>query len=391
MNIDESGAFEDTTRVAPLLGKVIVDLPFFFESLELAARTGPRTPEVLRNVQQGGVAPRIEEPEALLSARVDAEGRIVESSSEQLPVGAHVKGATLAEALAREWPVLRSDTRTYRVVALESAGSGTTLLAGFVVPSAANHLLRWSTLLSLYMSYALALLIALMALGAVPRLKHVLPTLTPGRRVGFQQKLLASFLVVALVPALLLGAFSVDFIKQRFVQENRDEASYKAQSARKAFINLLHGELQFFLARADLPSFLTGGAGARELGGGRAAMLFASEAADSAEATRVAGSTDGASTEDLVVTTINGVTHLGCVQRARQRHHARGHRQLSRLLRARHRFRPARGDRRAGGRGRERVRRRRPRRVEPRRAAGGRLHQLGDERERIRGSISAWK
>jgi hypothetical protein len=63
-------------------GKVIVDLPFFFESLELAARTGPRTPEVLRNVQQGGVAPRIEEPEALLLARVDAEGRITESSEQ---------------------------------------------------------------------------------------------------------------------------------------------------------------------------------------------------------------------------------------------------------------------------------------------------------------------
>ncbi len=311
VNIDESGAFEDTTRASPLLGKVIVDLPFFFESLELAARTGPRTPEVLRNVQQGGVAPRIEEPEALLLARVDLEGRITESSSEQLPVGEHVKRATLAEALAREWPVLRSDTRTYRVVALESPDSSSTLLAGFVVPSAPNHLLRWSTLLSLYMSYALALLIALVALGAVPRVKHILPTLTPGRRVGFQQKLLASFLLVALVPAILLGAFSVNFIKQRFIEENRDEASYKAQSARKAFINLLHGELQFFLARADLASFLTGGAGARALGGGRAAMLFASEVADSAEASRVAGSTDGASTEDLVVTTINGVTHLG--------------------------------------------------------------------------------
>ncbi|HEX6789984.1 MAG TPA: hypothetical protein VF247_01620, partial [Candidatus Krumholzibacteria bacterium] len=215
VNIDESGAFEDTTLVMPRLGKVIVDLPFFFESLELAARTGPRTPEVLRNVQQGGVAPRVEEPEALLLARVDAEGRITESSSEQLPVGAHVRGSIIASALAGQWPVLSSDTRTYRVLALPSADSTGTLLAGFVVPSPRNHLLRWSTVLSLYMSFALVCLIVLLALGAVPRVKHVLPTLTPGRRVGFQQKLLASFLMVALVPAILLGAFSVDFIKQR--------------------------------------------------------------------------------------------------------------------------------------------------------------------------------
>jgi len=312
VNIDESGAFEDTTHVVPLLGKVIVDLPFFFESLELAARTGPRTPEVLRNVQQGGVAPRVEEPEALLLARVDSERRIVESSSEQLPVGAHVSDATMRNAMAHEWPVLRSATRTYRVVALEPPDSSNTLLAGFVVPSPTKHLLRWSTLLSLYMCFALVMLVALVVLGAVPRMKDVLPTLTPARRVGFQQKLLASFLVVALLPALLLGAFSVDFIKQRFVEENRDEASYKALSARKAFINLLHGELQFFLGRADLGSFLTSrGPAVRDLGGGRVAMLFADSAEGAPAGAVVAGAIDQASTEDLVVTTIGGAPHIG--------------------------------------------------------------------------------
>lgn len=318
VNIDESGAFEDTTHVVPLLGKVIVDLPFFFESLELAARTGPRTPEVLRNVQQGGVAPRVEEPEALLLARVDDDHRIVESSSEQLPVGVHVSDATMRNALAHEWPLLRSSTRMYRVVALQPSDStdaavpGSTLLAGFVVPSTGRHLLRWSTLLSLYMCFALVVLVALVLLGMVPRVRHLLPTLTSARRVGFQQKLLASFLVVALVPALLLGAFSVDFIKQRFLEENRDEASYKAQSARKAIVNLLHGELQFFLGRADLASFLSvRGSPVRALGGGRVAMLFAEGGDGAAAGAVVAGTIDAASTEELVVTTIDGVPHIG--------------------------------------------------------------------------------
>jgi PAS domain S-box-containing protein len=319
VNIDERGAFEDTTRATPLLGKVIVDLPFFFESLELAARTGPRTPEVLRNVQQGGVAPRVEEPEALLLARVDADHRIVESSSEQLAVGAHVSDATMRDALAHAWPLLHSSTRNYRVVALEppdsstAADSSKTLIAGFVVPSTANHLLRWSTLLSLYMCFALVVLVALVLLGAVPRVRNILPTLTSARRVGFQQKLLASFLLVALVPAALLGAFSVDFIKQRFVEENRDEASYKAQSARKAFVNLLHGELQFFLGRSDLAPFLAarGGGAVRDLGGGRVAMLFADSEEPAPAGGAVAGSIDQASTEDLVVTNIHGVPHIG--------------------------------------------------------------------------------
>ncbi len=318
VNIDDSGAFEDTTHVVPLLGKVIVDLPFFFESLELAARTGPRTPEVLRNVQQGGVAPRVEEPEALLLARVDEDHRIVESSSEQLPVGVHVSDTIMRNAMAREWPLLRSATRMYRVVALEpsdstgTAASGSTLLAGFVVPSTGGHLLRWSTLLSLYMCFALMVLVALVVLGMVPRVRHVLPTLTSARRVGFQQKLLASFLVVALVPAFLLGAFSVDFIKQRFVEENRDEASYKAQSARKAFVNLLHGELQFFIGgRMSIETMLTSHKSpVHELGRGRMGVLFA-DAGNSAQNLPVAGSIDQPSTDELVVTTIDGSPYIG--------------------------------------------------------------------------------
>jgi len=312
VNIDEGGALEDTTRTLPILGKVIVDLPFFFESLELAARTGPRTPEVLRNVQQGGVAPRVEEPDALLLARVDSRRRIIESSSEQLPVGAHVSDTVMRGAMAHEWPILRSATQTFRVVALAPSDSSRTLLAGFVVPSTARHLLRWSTLLSLYMCFALSIMVAIVILGTVPRVKNVLPTLTSARRVGFQQKLLVSFLLVALVPALLLGAFSVDFIKQRFVQENRDEASYKVHSARKAFVNLLHGELQFFLGRSDLAPLLTArGAPVHDLGGGRTVMLFATDAGGVPPGVAIAGTIEEASTEELVVTDIGGVPHIG--------------------------------------------------------------------------------
>ncbi|MBI4720344.1 MAG: hypothetical protein HY770_03800, partial [Chitinivibrionia bacterium] len=53
-----------------MLGKVIIDVPYFFENLSWAALTGPRTPEILRNVQEGGIEPRIEEPEALVLARL---------------------------------------------------------------------------------------------------------------------------------------------------------------------------------------------------------------------------------------------------------------------------------------------------------------------------------
>ncbi len=312
LNIDESDLYENE-QAPRLLGKVIVDVPFFFESLELAARTGPRTPEVLRNVQEGGVAPRVEEPEALLLARVGRDRRVTESSSERLAVGSRVPDVTLARAMEREWPVLRSDARSYRVVALATGDPQQTLLAGFVVPSPPRHLLRWSTLLSLYLFFTLVVLVAVMALGAVPRLREALPTLTPGRRLGFQQKLLASFLLVALVPAVILGLFSVDFIKERFVEEGRDEASVKVFSARKALVNLMHGELQFLLSRSDVGALLAAGTPAvRTLGGGRIAVLLDdARVAESAPDRAVAGTIDGASTEDLMVARVDGVDYAG--------------------------------------------------------------------------------
>ena len=312
LNVDESDAYEDADTPLRLLGKVIVDIPFFFESLELAARTGPRTPEVLRNVQEGGVAPRVEEPEALLLARVDRDHRIIESSSEQFAVGTHVGSATIDRALAQAWPLVRSGGRTYRVAAVRMPTAGETLLAGFLVPSPSRHLLRWSTLLSLYLFFAIALLVVLVALSAAPRLGRVLPTLTP-KRLGFQQKLLGSFLVVALVPAVILGVFSANFIKSRFVEESRGEASYKAASARKAFVNLLHGELQFFLGRTDLSELFNPKAAAvHDLGGDRVALLFDDAAmADDVPGLPVAGAVADASTEDLVVADVNGTRYIG--------------------------------------------------------------------------------
>lgn len=312
LNIDESDLFENqpTPRI---LGKVIVDVPFFFESLELAARTGPRTPEVLRNVQEGSVAPRVEEPEALLLARVGRDRRITESSSERLAAGSRIPEATLARAVDQQWPMLRTGSRTYRVVALRTPDPQQTLLAGFVVPSPPRHLLRWSTLLSLYLFFTLVILLAVVALGAVPRLRESLPTLTPGRRLGFQQKLLGSFLVVALVPAVILGLFSVNFIKERFSEESREEASVKAFGARKALVNLLHGELQFFLGRSEVNALLGEGSPAvRNLGDGRVAVLLDdARVAEAAPDIAVAGAIEDASTEDLMVARVGGVDHVG--------------------------------------------------------------------------------
>lgn len=256
VNVEEERLAADGRRRGELIGKIVVDLPFFFESLQWAARTGPRTPEVLRNVQEGGVAPRVEEPEALLLARLDGQ-RIHESSSEILPVGITIPDDLYHGGLEGKWPLLKTNRGGYRFLIQETNEPGRFLLAGFAVPSPVRHMIRWSTLFSLYLFFAASIIVAIIFLGTIPYVKELLPTLTPGRKLGFQQKLLASFLVVALAPAVILGLFSVDFIEDRFVVENRRDALEKLYSARKALVNLLHGEMQMFLAQVDAGRLFT--------------------------------------------------------------------------------------------------------------------------------------
>ncbi len=241
-----------------VLGKIIVDAPFSFENLAWAARTGPQTPELLRNVQEGSIEPRLEGPEALLLAHLVGT-RIVESSSEDLAVGVDLSETQIARARELRWPLLRTPGGTYRYMIEPTDTPGRMLLAGFSVSTPLWHVLRWSTLFSLYLFFAVAILAVIVVLKRLPFIGRVLPTLTPGRQLGFQQKLLGSFLIVALLPAIILGGFSVKVIRDRFVSENKEEALYKAFSARKSIVNLLSDELDTYLHQAAIDSFLIDG------------------------------------------------------------------------------------------------------------------------------------
>jgi nitrogen fixation/metabolism regulation signal transduction histidine kinase len=239
------------------VGKIVVDIPFFFENLTWAARTGPRTPEVLRNVQEGGIAPRLEETEAILLARLRGT-RVLESSSEVLPVGYTIDAGAMARAIDLDWPLLTTGGATYRYLAQETDETVSYLLAGFPVPSHGQHVLRWSTVLSLYFFFTVALIALIIILKRLPVLGDVLPTLTPGRQLGFQQKLLGSFLIIALLPAVILGVFTVRMIKERFVEESRKEAVYRAESADKSLGGVLVGELHGLIDRYDLSLLVDG-------------------------------------------------------------------------------------------------------------------------------------
>lgn len=253
------GGFLTPTAEAPArsLGKVVVDIPFFFESLSWAARTGPQTPEVLRNVQEGGIAPRLEETEALLLARLQGN-HVLETSSDVLPVGFAFGQTQLDAAKALQWPILTTSGESYRYLVIDTDEAGSLLLAGFPVPRPVQHMLRWSTILSLYFFFTVGILVVIIVLRSLPAFGRVLPSLTPGRQLGFQQKILASFLLIALLPSVILGVFSVRLIRDRFIQENRNEALNKSLSAQKSLSNQLVSELNYVLDHSDLRDLTSG-------------------------------------------------------------------------------------------------------------------------------------
>ena len=83
-----SGATEvNDASSGAALGAVVVSLPFAQSSLDVAANPRARTPEVLRNLQEEGIGPRVDESERLLLAWID-RGFVVESSTPYLEVGA---------------------------------------------------------------------------------------------------------------------------------------------------------------------------------------------------------------------------------------------------------------------------------------------------------------
>lgn len=251
VNLSDYVVMRDGIPQRSLSGKIVVDIPFHFENLNWAARTGPQTPEVLRNVQEGGITPRVEETEALLLARARGS-RVLESSSDILPVGFRFPESVFERAVELDWPLLKTNGPTYRFFVQELEDSDTYLLAGFPVPSPVQHVLRWSTILSLYFFFTAGILALIVLLNSIPVLGWALPSVTPGRQLGFQQKLLGSFLIVALIPAVFLGVFSMRMIKQRFEAESRKEAIYKSYGAYKSISNLVVGEMDYLFDHTDL-------------------------------------------------------------------------------------------------------------------------------------------
>ncbi len=220
------------------LGAVVVELPFAPSSLDLAANPRDRTPELLRNLQDEGIGPRVVESERMLLAWID-HGSVVESSTPYLEVG-----QPLRSALPRvgAWQRLRLVNGDYWVT--RTSAQNRDLLAGFRHTTPLDRVLEWTQLGSFSFAATALLLLLLAGAGRVRRLARGFPPLFVPKRLGFQQKLMTAFLVVSLLPSAVLSIATRDIMRDRSLSRNRDAALAKARAAEAALADLIRRDLQ---------------------------------------------------------------------------------------------------------------------------------------------------
>jgi len=205
-----------------LLGWVEVTVPYFFENPELLARTGRMTPAILQNIDPGGER-RSDEPEKQLVARI-SENRVIASSDPGLRVG------RLLPPRTGDWFPVRVGRDRYRC-AVRAGAAGDGYLVGYRVAGVIENLLPWATVVSLDILLTLVSLALLFVLKRLPVLRGVMPDVSPGRGLGFRQKMLLSFLLVAILPVVILGVFSSQVIARRFRAEGENKAFLGARAA----------------------------------------------------------------------------------------------------------------------------------------------------------------
>jgi PAS domain-containing protein len=84
-----------------------------------------------------------------------------------------------------------------------------------------------------------------------------LPPLLVPKRLGFQQKLMVAFLVVALLPSVVLSVATRDIMRDRSASRNRDAALAKARAAEAALADLVRRDLDAVRESEYLRAVLT--------------------------------------------------------------------------------------------------------------------------------------
>ena len=172
----------------------------------------------IREASGGATCPRSS------SSRAFRGSRVIASSESGLRAG------TVLGARAGDWFALAVGKETYDCF-IELGANDAGYLVGYRVAGRLENLLQWATIVSLDVLLTILSLVVLFALKRLPVLKGVMPDVSPGRGLGFRQKVMLSFLVVSILPVVILGTFSSQLIARRYRAEEENRALLRAQAA----------------------------------------------------------------------------------------------------------------------------------------------------------------
>jgi PAS domain S-box-containing protein len=226
-------------------------VPYFYENPLMLTGAGPGAPEILRNIALGSIAPRVDEPERLLVARVSG-GRIADSSDPALPAGAPVP------APPEEWFIVESGAGRYNCIFVPRGG-GDGYIAGYLLTGFNAGVLEWSTVVSIEILLTIGALAVLLAVRRLSVLGSVTPDIRLRGGIGFRRRLLLSFTAVAIIPVILMGVFSGRYIRYRYEADGDREAYETAETAASLVRHAVRTEAEAFAKSRFFSDLLAAG------------------------------------------------------------------------------------------------------------------------------------
>ncbi len=231
-------------------GHVEIKVPYFYENPELLVEARPMAPEIFQNIESGTLAPRVDEPEDLLVARLRSD-KVIDSSSPVLPAGSTVTG------LEGEWFDIGSEGIKYSCTKKYREGENG-FLAGYRKPGLNEKILQWAMVVSLDIILTVVSMIVLFLTRKLPFFGSVTPAISLAGGLSFRRKLLLSFLAVSVMPVILMGIFSGRYIRYRFRAEGEREAVAAVRSAQSLLRHSIRAEAEAFAESRYLGEVLVG-------------------------------------------------------------------------------------------------------------------------------------
>ncbi|RPJ41315.1 MAG: HAMP domain-containing protein, partial [Candidatus Latescibacterota bacterium] len=222
-------------REGDLVGAVMISIPYFYENLEYAAKLPSASHEVFRNLRT--MERTLTRQTDGLQAILYRAGEAVLSSSERFPAETRLDADLLRriEASGSAWSTLRIDGKTHEAFFARGRNpEGTEILA--FAEARGGPLAEARALIDIVLgSLFFALLIALLLVPLYLRL-----SLSGSARgayrfeTTFRDRLVLAFLVVAILPALLLGGAGRRMVASRLREAGETAARTSLQAVRFA-------------------------------------------------------------------------------------------------------------------------------------------------------------